>query len=495
MSWTSHLITILVVTVFAQIVLSAPAPQFLTFQDGKFGVNFGGYHAEAGLGGLLTGNAAHGGLSASAGTPYGQQAGAGIGGIASGNERTAGGAYAGATAGHGVGASAAIGGGLAGEGGAGGVGAEAHAAGVSKKVVRLGQTNGADAPSEAVFESETAPAKSPSVSTRFNQENDGKSKTKTKTYVKEVNTDISAHHPVHTRTKTFYKKKIISRPHKVATDDNFNGHHGIQSETHVYNNGFDLNRFFDFQTFSNLAATYAHPPVQTSISSVATTSHVEHKGHTANTELTKEVSKDEQNNGNGVQPPNKTSVTSIATSSRGKDKDQKPNTELNKEVTIDRIFNSIEVQPPVKTSVTSIATTNHVADKSQTSNTELNKEVATGTTIYAHGVQPPIKTSGTSITSITTISHRGDNKDRSKNTELNKEVHLNNRQDTNGQSSGSSQTTTTITGSSSHGTNFWNDIFNIPIATLSAVNQFLNNKSGSGTVQVHKHTEIVHGTA
>ncbi|XP_055609167.1 merozoite surface protein 2 isoform X10 [Uranotaenia lowii] len=402
MSWTSHLITILVVTVFAQIVLSAPAPQFLTFQDGKFGVNFGGYHAEAGLGGLLTGNAAHGGLSASAGTPYGQQAGAGIGGIASGNERTAGGAYAGATAGHGVGASAAIGGGLAGEGGAGGVGAEAHAAGVSKKVVRLGQTNGADAPSEAVFESETAPAKSPSVSTRFNQEND-------------------AHHPVHTRTKTFYKKKIISRPHKV--------------------------------------------------------------------------SKDEQNNGNGVQPPNKTSVTSIATSSRGKDKDQKPNTELNKEVTIDRIFNSIEVQPPVKTSVTSIATTNHVADKSQTSNTELNKEVATGTTIYAHGVQPPIKTSGTSITSITTISHRGDNKDRSKNTELNKEVHLNNRQDTNGQSSGSSQTTTTITGSSSHGTNFWNDIFNIPIATLSAVNQFLNNKSGSGTVQVHKHTEIVHGTA
>lgn len=54
--------------------------QFLTFENGKFGVNFGGYHAEAGLGGLLTGNAAHGGLSASAGTPYGQQAGAGLGG-------------------------------------------------------------------------------------------------------------------------------------------------------------------------------------------------------------------------------------------------------------------------------------------------------------------------------------------------------------------------------------------------------------------------------
>lgn len=44
------------------------------------GVNFGGYHAEAGLGGLLTGNAAHGGLIASAGTPSGQSAVAGLGG-------------------------------------------------------------------------------------------------------------------------------------------------------------------------------------------------------------------------------------------------------------------------------------------------------------------------------------------------------------------------------------------------------------------------------
>lgn len=58
--------------------------QLLSFKDGKIGVNFGGYHAEAGLGGLLTGNAAHGGLSASAGTPFGQQAGAGIGGSLNG---------------------------------------------------------------------------------------------------------------------------------------------------------------------------------------------------------------------------------------------------------------------------------------------------------------------------------------------------------------------------------------------------------------------------
>ena len=43
-----------------------------------FKVNFLGYHASAGLGGLLTGNSAHGGLQASAGTPLGQLAGAGL---------------------------------------------------------------------------------------------------------------------------------------------------------------------------------------------------------------------------------------------------------------------------------------------------------------------------------------------------------------------------------------------------------------------------------
>lgn len=41
-------------------------------------MNFGGYHAEAGLGGLLRGTG--GGLHASAGTPWGAHAGAGLGG-------------------------------------------------------------------------------------------------------------------------------------------------------------------------------------------------------------------------------------------------------------------------------------------------------------------------------------------------------------------------------------------------------------------------------
>ncbi|OWR53473.1 putative glycerol-3-phosphate acyltransferase, partial [Danaus plexippus plexippus] len=29
------------------------APQFISFKDGKLGVNFGGYHAGVGIGGLL----------------------------------------------------------------------------------------------------------------------------------------------------------------------------------------------------------------------------------------------------------------------------------------------------------------------------------------------------------------------------------------------------------------------------------------------------------
>lgn len=47
------------------------------------GVNFLGYHAEAGLGG--SGPGLFGGLHASAGTPWGQNAAAGLGGSADGN--------------------------------------------------------------------------------------------------------------------------------------------------------------------------------------------------------------------------------------------------------------------------------------------------------------------------------------------------------------------------------------------------------------------------
>ncbi|XP_035786803.1 one cut domain family member 3-like isoform X1 [Anopheles albimanus] len=335
-----------------QCVLTVPVPQFLTFRDGKFGVNFGGYHAEAGLGGLLTGNAAHGGLSASAGTPHGQQAGAGLGGIVGGNERTAGGAYAGATAGSGVGASAAIGGGLDGAGAAGGVGAESHAGGLSKKVVKLGQTNGAAPPTEVVI------SKQHGQGGNFERIDN-------REYHKEVHTEVKAPppHPAppqHGFHKTVYKKKVISHPHKVAVVQTSTHHDGAPSH------GLDINRFFEFQTFSNLGAQFAHPPLP---------------------------------------PP-----------------------------------------PPPPPAPAPIAYKTTIVKESSFA------------PVHYHQQQPSYE----------------------------KEVHT--RLDSsNGHSAGGASTSTHVVASSTHNSNFWNDIFNIPISTLSAVNQFLNNKSGSGSVHVEKH--------
>ena len=90
------------------------APQLISFKDGKIGVNFAGYHAAAGLGGLL-GNGASGGLFAEAGTPHGQSARAGLGGAVDGNGGSSGGLYAGATAGGNVKASAGLAGGVTAE--------------------------------------------------------------------------------------------------------------------------------------------------------------------------------------------------------------------------------------------------------------------------------------------------------------------------------------------------------------------------------------------
>lgn len=129
--------------------------QGITFQDGRLGVNFGGYNAGVGFG--------PGGLSASAGTPNGQRAEAGLGGTINGiylkkwhsrifkilnwfNMRTfaplgntAGGLYAGATAGQGIGASASLGGDV--NNGFGSGQAQASAGGVSKSVVKTVSTN------------------------------------------------------------------------------------------------------------------------------------------------------------------------------------------------------------------------------------------------------------------------------------------------------------------------------------------------------------------
>ncbi|XP_034829186.1 uncharacterized protein [Maniola hyperantus] len=99
------------------------APQFLTFKDGKIGVNFGGYHAGVGIGGLLGGNTGAGGLFAEAGTPHGQSAVAGLGGSVAGQHgSSAGGLFAGATAGNGINAQAGLAGGVNGESSAAGTG-------------------------------------------------------------------------------------------------------------------------------------------------------------------------------------------------------------------------------------------------------------------------------------------------------------------------------------------------------------------------------------
>ncbi|EGI70807.1 hypothetical protein G5I_00388 [Acromyrmex echinatior] len=74
-------------------------PPFIQFTDGGIRLNFGGYHAEAGLGGLLRGTG--GGLFASAGTPWGAHAGAGLGGKLDADGRLGGGLYARAGAGRG----------------------------------------------------------------------------------------------------------------------------------------------------------------------------------------------------------------------------------------------------------------------------------------------------------------------------------------------------------------------------------------------------------
>lgn len=136
-----------------QMVSLVPA-QLITLRDGKVGVNFAGYHADAGLGGLLTGNSAHGGLSASAGTPWGSRAAAGLGGNLDG--RTSGVGYAAAQANPSVGASALLGGSV---GEHGYIGAEAHSPG--KTLISSSQHTVQPAPASPT----SAPAQGPGVPT------------------------------------------------------------------------------------------------------------------------------------------------------------------------------------------------------------------------------------------------------------------------------------------------------------------------------------------
>uniref|UniRef100_A0A1A9VST3 Uncharacterized protein n=1 Tax=Glossina austeni TaxID=7395 RepID=A0A1A9VST3_GLOAU len=111
--------------------------KFLTFKDGQVGVNFLGYHAQAGLGGGQNQNGLLGGLHASAGTPWGQNAAAGLGGNVNG--RASGLLYAGAQSSPDVGASTV----LAGDTSMGGFGgSEAHANGLVAGSSRTVSFNG-----------------------------------------------------------------------------------------------------------------------------------------------------------------------------------------------------------------------------------------------------------------------------------------------------------------------------------------------------------------
>lgn len=67
-----------------------PQPPLIQFTNGGIRFNFAGYHAAAGLGGLLTGSNTGGGLHASVGTPWGGHAAAGLGGTLNGDNANAG---------------------------------------------------------------------------------------------------------------------------------------------------------------------------------------------------------------------------------------------------------------------------------------------------------------------------------------------------------------------------------------------------------------------
>lgn len=58
----------------------------MQFKNGGVRVNFAGYHAEAGLAGLLGGSGTRGGLYAGAGTPFGAHASADLGGALGGDK-------------------------------------------------------------------------------------------------------------------------------------------------------------------------------------------------------------------------------------------------------------------------------------------------------------------------------------------------------------------------------------------------------------------------
>ncbi|XP_070508144.1 uncharacterized protein [Chironomus tepperi] len=220
--------------VFLLAVLPVAYNQFITFKDGKLGVNFFGFAAEAGLGGLLTGDAAHGGLSASARTPFGQKAAAGLGGTVDDQGRPRGGGFAAATAGAGLGASAALGGSLDESGGRGGVGSEAHGAGYQAKKVEITQF-----PQQLTIPENVKAIEFGPINPRVSAEEDSQSQRR--------------------RLKAKYAQLQRDEQNKIPNlDSRFNDNDDYVPPPPPPQQ--DYRSFFDFGYFSDLAATISGAP-------------------------------------------------------------------------------------------------------------------------------------------------------------------------------------------------------------------------------------------
>ncbi|XP_061714296.1 uncharacterized protein LOC133522848 [Cydia pomonella] len=217
--------TVLLLAIASQVFT---APQFITFKEGKVGVNFGGYHAAAGLGGVL-GNGGAGGLFAEAGTPHGQAAAAGLGGGAGGGG-SGGGLYAGATAGGNVKAAAGLAGGADVEK-SGGIGFAGASAGNRNAAAGLGGESGATGSSGFTYSS----SKSFGVSS-------GAVEQPISHVDKKVHTefDFNAASPVVPLTNTVVKSKTkvkevrVEQPPPVVVEKHFVQPQPVVVEKHVY---------------------------------------------------------------------------------------------------------------------------------------------------------------------------------------------------------------------------------------------------------------------
>jgi hypothetical protein len=411
--------------VLVQVAFCMPKPQFITLRDGKIGVNFGGYHAEAGLGGLLTGNAAHGGLSASAGTPFGQRAGAGLGGTVDGQGRTVGGLYAGASANSEVGASAALGGNLDGSGGFGGRGSEAHAYGHSTKTVQLSQTpqhhvdqtsvvkekeiikeKGFDVRTnvnvQAPVSSVQPPAVLPSPSQHVPLDD-----TPLTTYSKRIHKKKFRQRLRPSHNKAVLVEKRIERPALRASNRFFATQSHNQFQQQVPSANVDYRNFLDFGFFSNAAAAFG--------------------GRASENPYTHTVYVEKELSPNNV------------------------------------IFHKETFTPPVQPSVIESTHSIDVSEKNSVKqvkhvSSEESSEEDTG-----HHV-------GGGIGVRSSVGAASDGHSRV------------------------DATTYTKTRQWNLGPTFFDDIFNIPISTLGAVNQFLNNKAAAanGGATVTKTVEVQH---